>query len=476
MTDLKAKYKLHAKAVDRIAIVDSPAVPDAMIVAYKRRDPIVDVGDLLPIAKNEQEWNAEEALTRVQKWAGEDKEKFQKAFVTEGLLFADVIDGNLTVVPKALVGIQFDGSLEDLEPAQKAKAVEVLKKYNDSFDGKCLNSILLHGPISKYREEPVVRSVKEENYKRDYMYGFNNSFISCSINSLCQSLRTTLWGMVYSNDQSHEVVNGIFPEFERLLMALKGLIVSKTEKSDSGIANDETMSSFLRSVKMSGIDSMVDVLAYYLRDAIIWGNPKDSDTLVGSLLNAAKEYIITNLPDIKIEKMKIEKAGRVISTQRLNKLKSALGILTELVNDAESYLQRNTSILKENPDMELTQIVKSLEEMKATVEGITKGIAGTVQSILVEKGLVLTDEQIAEKMKLEKMSKEEKEKLAKEEEAKKKSFEEMQAVVKSLSETVESISKRFNGDSQALNTDPIVKSNQTEDVFGKSLRGIPLKK
>ena len=36
----KAKYKLHATKVDRIAIVDRPAVPDAEIVVFKRQKDI----------------------------------------------------------------------------------------------------------------------------------------------------------------------------------------------------------------------------------------------------------------------------------------------------------------------------------------------------------------------------------------------------------------------------------------------------
>ena len=38
MDKLEAKYRLHATKVDRIAVVDRPAVPDAKVVLFKRKD------------------------------------------------------------------------------------------------------------------------------------------------------------------------------------------------------------------------------------------------------------------------------------------------------------------------------------------------------------------------------------------------------------------------------------------------------
>jgi len=40
---LEAKYRLHATKVDRIAVVDRPAVPDAKVVLFKRKDTGTDV-------------------------------------------------------------------------------------------------------------------------------------------------------------------------------------------------------------------------------------------------------------------------------------------------------------------------------------------------------------------------------------------------------------------------------------------------
>ena len=67
----KKKYRLHATRVDRIAVVDRPAVPDAQIVVYKRHggEETLDKGALayqdLPIGEMDMAWDSNAALERV---------------------------------------------------------------------------------------------------------------------------------------------------------------------------------------------------------------------------------------------------------------------------------------------------------------------------------------------------------------------------------------------------------------------------
>lgn len=111
------------------SIVDEPMNPKANITAVK------SVFKNLPIADKETEWDMEEALKRVDKFANESDEKvevvFNKVFLQTRILnslIADVIDGKLIVIPKALNSVS--KYVEKMEEGElKNDAILHLEKY-----------------------------------------------------------------------------------------------------------------------------------------------------------------------------------------------------------------------------------------------------------------------------------------------------------------------------------------------------------
>lgn len=95
-----------------ISLVTTPMNPKAVITGLKSNAAFHD----LPVAPRDQEWDAEAAMARVKSFlesAEEPSESFRKAFLWSDaknhedfdgykLLIADVIDGKLTAVPRAI--------------------------------------------------------------------------------------------------------------------------------------------------------------------------------------------------------------------------------------------------------------------------------------------------------------------------------------------------------------------------------------
>lgn len=143
LTDFSIGFSIDESSVDEQAdlrtitkatiwegsIVDEPMNPKANITAVK------STFDNLPIADKDTEWNYEKAFENVDKFAIEAPEEmektFSKIFLIKGMgdtLIADVIDGNLIVIPKAI----FSASkfIEKMEAGEnKDNAIKHLEKY-----------------------------------------------------------------------------------------------------------------------------------------------------------------------------------------------------------------------------------------------------------------------------------------------------------------------------------------------------------
>jgi len=113
------------------SIVDEPMNPMANITGVKNMNKFQD----LPLANKDTEWNMEEAFKRVDKYAMESSENFDKTIskvmIQEKVintLIADVIDGKLAVIPKALHSVsKYVGKMKEDE--LRCDAIKHLEKY-----------------------------------------------------------------------------------------------------------------------------------------------------------------------------------------------------------------------------------------------------------------------------------------------------------------------------------------------------------
>ena len=112
---------------------------DAVIKATKRFDEMLAEKHVsnfsdLQVADLDAEWNPVDAENRVKSWAGDDKEKYSKAFMwsdqkgSHKHIYADVIDGELKAIPRALfkVASDLEGSTATIETS---KIKEHIEKY-----------------------------------------------------------------------------------------------------------------------------------------------------------------------------------------------------------------------------------------------------------------------------------------------------------------------------------------------------------
>lgn len=132
-----------------ISAVVVPANQEALAMAVKAVVPYQD----LPLADMEREWDAGEAVKRVKNWATTNDEvdfmKYRKAFLwydsenpellgSYKLPIADVIDGSLKAVPRAIfaaaAAIQGARGGVDIPDADKERIRNVLSKYYEKMD------------------------------------------------------------------------------------------------------------------------------------------------------------------------------------------------------------------------------------------------------------------------------------------------------------------------------------------------------
>lgn len=483
MSDPKTKNILHATYVDRIAIVDKPAVPDAMIVAYKR-----DSDDKLPIALIGTDWDHDKANERVQKWAKDNSgkpglvDKLDGAFilkrklesgeeVREGLI-ADVSGDDLVIIPKALTNLYQDGISQILKSLPAGEKTKVCKRISEQ--AKEVGMIEGYGEILKAltKSEDDIDLVTE-TLTRFILFSKRNQ-----ICATCDAMIGTLFDIFWSNKQTDEIVDALFSKFREIVLSIGNQKVEKIEKSDSRIATDQIVNSFESSSKFSAVESFLNTMKHYLVWLVIDYDISESSEAISNLIDVTKDFVKKNMPDAKIEKSKtattmipVNKVGRAISSARMDKLKNMASLLQEVIQEGESdtIVQTDQGLLnKENPDMDLAQITKSLEELKGSLEQFVKSLPATVNSMLVEKGLILTDEQKTEKANAEKAEKEAVEKRLNDEKTAKekfdKSFSDMSTTLEKVKTDIDAISKRFAPVSTATKQDDISASKSTKGM------------
>jgi len=310
MSKPKAKHRLHASKVDRIAIVDRPCVPDAQMVIFKRRnDEVID--KLLP----------------------EHIEKYQ-----------------------------------------------VVEQY--------------------YEKELVTFSFKE-------------AFLYKATQAAVEVLEEKVWDALYETISIKDLKSS-FGEFESILIdVLSKMSIEKQEDAEEQkLTKEEIMKPFARGLSVAAIyesfSYMKAAMAYVMTS---YNRLKEPDKVISGISNKFQEFIVDNVDEVIANKreFQVEKAGRIISRSRLQKLKEAITLLSEMTEEAEARYSKSK---QEASTMELEKILEQLQTISASVEVITQK-QNLIETTLKEHKLLLTEEEKAqieaEKIESEKKAKEEQE-------------------------------------------------------------------
>lgn len=270
MAKLKAKNRLHASRVDRIAIVDRPSVPDAQIIVYKRHE------DNLP-------------------------------------------DGLISILEKGI-----------------------------------------------------------------WSTGFNAGFVIKGSQAAVDALANEVYDAIYGDESTPAVaIKEAFDDFENVvvnfLMKLAKKVKAKDDASNK-LTKEEVTKPFARGLEFTAMNSVF----LYFRGSIaslilaskILDKPEDT---VKAVIELFKEFITKSALEIIANKKEgdepvFEKAGRIISLARLKKIKEAISVLSEMVDETE--LRYTEKRKKEEVDMDLQELITKFETLVTQIDGVIKALQG----------------------------------------------------------------------------------------------------
>ena len=152
------------------SIVDEPANQSANITEVKSAVPFQD----LPLASRDRDWNSEEALIRVKEFTEEGGDSdYRKAFVIHDgsehglkLLVADVVDGKLTIIPKAVLAAAEEiKASSEISRDDKPHAIKHVEKYFakmglDSPFGDDVKQFYVGDDVKEWTERDIEKFLK----------------------------------------------------------------------------------------------------------------------------------------------------------------------------------------------------------------------------------------------------------------------------------------------------------------------------
>lgn len=400
----KPRNRLHATYVDRIAIVDRPAVPDAQIVVFKRLKEDGNANSqLLPIAKEDTAWNPAEALIRVKAWAGGDNidwGKYQKAFMfvdsdnvnKEGsykFMYADIIDGKLVAIPKAIIAIvgAIAGELSG-EVIPREFKTEVL-----------VNCKQYYKEMGKDFPEFSVKSFGDPSIlEKD----FNSGFCFRAVEAAVDSLQSEVWNVMYDENKTNDEasIKKLFAEFVDVVLMLLAKVTINKQDAENKLTEEDVIKPFARGLE---IVAMMEVFAYFKSNIAYMVAYKDNlaepEAIIKKIIGQFQEFVLGSMKNIVANKRKgdvpvFEKEGRKISTARMAKLKSLVQELSTLIIEAETAI--NAEKRTEVPDMDMTELIAKMDALTKSVEGLGPRLT-LIEGAMKEKGMLLTDAEVAEK-------------------------------------------------------------------------------
>jgi ElaB/YqjD/DUF883 family membrane-anchored ribosome-binding protein len=155
---MKAKYKLKADFVDRIAICDKPCVPDAQIVLFKRKEDDAEILDKSEESAITEIEKSIEILTKAgRKISGARIKKLKDALGILTGLINEVVDSEataMTMTPEHMARVT--DAMLGAEPIKKQ--MEDVKKLQESVDS-ITKVIGENAESSKKLKEEILKSV-----------------------------------------------------------------------------------------------------------------------------------------------------------------------------------------------------------------------------------------------------------------------------------------------------------------------------
>lgn len=236
-----AKYRLHAKKVDRIAIVDRPAVPDAQILLFKRQSEMTAVfADTVLLAK-------------------------QDAY-GDGLAYY-TIDGAVSALQQGCWSTIYDESLKDAKAINKA-----LDALFARFE-KTLDKLIA-------LTEQVSTKASDAPSAEDIASSFKNSLATRAIYDAFDSFRSHMtWFAVNAKqiENADEIITSVIQEFKSYIQR-NVLDLQKNLSAEKVQVEKSLESPSARLTKYIGVNQ---VLAEFIQES-------------GSLIKAkAKEEVMT---------------------------------------------------------------------------------------------------------------------------------------------------------------------------------------
>jgi len=283
MTNPKAKNRLHASRVDRIAIVDRPAVPDAQILVYKRHNE--DISD---------------GLTSI----------IEKGIWSTGFNASFVIKGTQAAVD-ALANEVYDAIYDDGDANQGV----AIKEAFDDFRDVVVNFLMKLAKKVKAEEDASNKLTKE-----DIIKPFARGLTLTAMDSVFQYFRYSISSLVLAHKMMAEpeaTINDVISQFEKFIT-----------------------------------ESAMEIVA----------NKKEGDEPA------------------------FEKAGRTISMARLGKIKEAISVLNDMVEETHIRYSEKSKKKEEENTMELKELIKQFESLSGKIDSIVSALKG--------KGMLLNEEEL----------------------------------------------------------------------------------
>lgn len=410
---LKAKNTLYATRVDRIAVVDRGAVPDAEILVFKRlKEENIEKGVTafsdLPLADKTHAWDASAAVSRIRKWAGgPDKEKvswtkYKKAFMWVNsqdadnyaaykLPYADIIDGQLKAVPRAIIAIVQvlaggRGGVK-IPTEDKRKVLTHCKKYYKKMGTKF--------------PEITIKILEKGMFAQQSFY---RRFVIRGTFAAVETLMDSVWDAIYGDAEDvGKNLKESFADFKSVVKDVLAKIMKKEkinkDAREDKLTKDEVSQSFARGLSitaiMEGFSYFKCSMGYLMSG---YNDMEEPDETLEEVMNQFEKFVIENGTEIVANKRDsswgdemIEKEGRTISDARLRKLKAALSVLNDVVQETETrYSKQN----KEVGSMEeLKEILEKVNKISTSVEEISKTVK-THDDVLKERKYIQTEDEI----------------------------------------------------------------------------------
>jgi len=444
----EALYNLRATRVDRIAIVDRPAVPDAQILLYKRRDEkVVEVKGAtsyqgLPLAAKGRAWDASAAKKRLAKWAGGPKKddidwaKYRKGFMWYDsknakefggykLPYADIVGGTLKAVPRAIFAVVQRIRSAKIPTEDKKRVLNHAKKYYKKLD--------MDFP------EVIIKSMA--------IVHFNAQLIIKMSEAAVETLQEGFWWTAYDDKLSLAEKKAEITElFEELKSVAKNTLLkmAKKIKAADKTPKEVMVDWFKRHLRGVAIERMFDAMRYAVTETVLMSAEiEEPDGAINEIIDDCKDFAFQMMDavfDKQLEPLtEVEKEGREISAEKIE------AALQAIVAEAGDSTEKGVSSQVDELEKLREEFEALKSELSEPIEAL-KGIGETVEAMVAElksAGFMLTDEEkaAAEKAKAEEAEAEKKKADEKIEAEKKEAEEKTEAEKKADAEKVEAEKK-----------------------------------